>query len=86
MPPSTEPSTASAQVRPRSRLATRPDNRQSRVRFGSRQAFLEALCRARRESWISDLRIDADALELVLEWGAPRRADLRLIQGGASRA
>jgi hypothetical protein len=69
----------------RAALASRPGNRQTRMRFGSRRALLDALCRARQESWVSGMRVDAEALELVLDWGVPRRSGLRLIRGGAAR-
>jgi hypothetical protein len=88
MPPLTDASAASGDGRSgrRGGLVSRPASRQTRMRFGSRRALLDALCRARQETWVSGLRVDAETLELVLDWGAPRRTGLRLIQGGASRA
>lgn len=68
----------------RAALASRPASRQTRLRFGSRSALLDALCRVRQERWVSGMQVDAEALELVLDWGVPRPTRLRLIPGGAS--
>ncbi len=47
-------------------LASRPAQREMRVRFASRDALLQGLARARQEPWVEACRIDAPSGELVV--------------------
>jgi hypothetical protein len=68
-------------------VSSSPPTREVRFRFGSRAAFEAGVDRARREPWISGLRVDRFRREIVVELagGFGARPPLAVIEGGAAR-
>ena len=69
------------------RLHSRPDTRESRIRFPNRAALCRGLARARREPWIASCQADWIRLELRIHMrGAPApRPVLTSIPGGRTQ-